>query len=425
MTSSTLPAATAYHRWPIRIANGVLSLCNKAGLARVDLSAGPLTDLAQQATGLSNFGDDGFRDRLECLSRSLQDEADLNPIGQRLQQQAIVRILKHRLYAEDWFKRHPEILERELADPIVVMGLARSGTTRLHRLLASDKRFLHLQAWESINPVPWPDCTLPPGDDDPRIGDIDRGLKAVLYMSPQIASVHPLGTREVEEEVGLIQHGISSQLFEVQARIPSFANYLMEHEQDDAYGYMLKLLKLISWQRQDDPAKPWVLKTPQHMQDLDALLRVFPGAKLIFSHRDPVKVVGSICSMTWNSMVRDTNRLDPHWIGQEWLDKVERMLKKVQSLRHNQIPAEQCLDVHYQTLSDDWQAVLAQIYDFIGMPLEPALPEMSAWLASNAQHKHGVHRYQLSDFGLSSELVEQRLQFYRQAHSIPKEQSRR
>lgn len=425
MASDTLPAASRYHRWPIRCANGLLTLLNKTGMARVDLSAEHMTELAQRATGLSDFGDDGFRDRLQMLSRSLSEEADLNPIGQRLQQQAIVRILKHRLYAEDWFSRHPEILERELAAPVVVMGLARSGTTRLHRLLASDQRFLHLQAWESINPVPWPDCTLPPTDDDPRILDIDRGLKAVLYMSPQIASVHPLGTREVEEEVGLIQHGISSQLFEVQARIPGFARYLMEHEQDDAYRYMLKLLKLISWQRQDDPSKPWVLKTPQHMQDLDALMRIFPGAKLVFSHRDPVKVVGSICSMTWNSMVRDTNKLDPHWIGQEWLAKVEHMLKKVETLRQHSIPAEQCLDVHYQDLSDDWLAVMQQIYDFIDTPLEPALPSMSAWLTANAQHKHGVHRYQLSDFGLSSELVEQRLQFYRQSYSIPKEHARR
>lgn len=421
MASDSLPAPTAYHRLPIRALNKVLAAANKAGLAKVDLSADTLMREAREDTGLSHFGDDGFCDRLEVLSRSLRDEARLNPIGQRLQKQAIVRILKHRLYAEDWFTRHPEILDCELADPIVVMGLARSGTTRLHRLLASDPRFLHLKAWESINPVPWPECQLPPGNDDPRIQDIDRGLKAVLYMSPQIASVHPLGTLEVEEEVGLIQHGISSQLFEVQARIPGFANYLMAHDQDDAYRYMLKLLKLISWQRGDDTSKPWVLKTPQHMQDLDALMRVFPKAKLIFSHRDPVKVIGSICSMTWNSMVRDTDTLDPHWIGEEWLNKAEQMLTKVQALRQQHIPAGQCLDVHYRDLSDDWQSVMQDIYHFIAYPLEPALPSMSAWLASNAQHKHGVHRYQLSDFGLSEQVVENRLGYYRDAYSIAKE----
>ena len=123
-------------------------------------------------------------------------------------------------------------------------------------------------------------------------------------------------------------------------------------------------------------------------------------------------------------MVRDTDQLDPHWIGEEWLSKVESMLTKVQELRQNRIPPQQCLDVHYQTLSDDWQAVMTDIYDFIGYPLEPALPSMSAWLAGNSQHKHGVHHYHLSDFGLTSKTVEDRLQFYRDAYAIPKEKSR-
>ncbi len=226
----------------------------------------------------------------------------------------MLRLLKHRLYAHDLLTRHPEILERRIPDPVVVLGLGRSGTTRLHRLLAADNRFLHLSSWESIFPVPYPECfaARAAGRTDPRITALDQALKAVLYMSPQVAAVHPLGTFEVEEELGLLQHAFSSQIFELLTRVPSFGKWLEQHEQHAAYEYMVVLMKIISWFRGDPQDQPWVLKTPQHMQDLDALLHVFPNAKLVCSHRDPIKAVGSVCSTAWNAMVRDCDSIDPH-----------------------------------------------------------------------------------------------------------------
>ncbi|MFK8050021.1 MAG: sulfotransferase [Halioglobus sp.] len=420
MDASTLPPATSYHRLPIRVINGAVRALNSMNLAKTRLDEDSLLAAARKQTGLNEFGDERFLEPMRLLLDSLENEAELNPLGRFMNRMSIVRLLKNRLYVHDLITRHPEILQREIKAPVVVVGLARSGTTRLHRLLATDERFLHLKAWESVNPVPLPaSFTTTP---DPRITSIEEGLKAVLYMSPQIASVHPLGAHEVEEEVGLIQHGFSSQLFEIQAKIPSFAEWLMIHSQLDAYEYMVTLLKVVSWFRKDPPDKTWVLKTPQHMQDLDSLIHVFPDAKLVCSHRDPVKAVGSACSMTWNSIVRDTDRVSPQAVGRDWLEKTERMLKKTQQVRQEMIPQENQYDVLYADIGEDWQKAVAGIYDFLQRDFcDQAKADMQQWVDGNKQHKHGQHKYRLEDFGLSSSQVDDRLSFYRRHYNIPYE----
>lgn len=413
-----LPPATAYHRLPIRLLNRLWRVANACGLARVSLDADEMMDSVRRETGLADFGDLRFLEPYKLLCRCLQTEANLNPAGRLLTRISLLRILRHRVWAEALIKKHPEILAREIKAPVVVVGLARSGTTRLHRLLAADPGFLHLKSWETVNPVPWPDSYG--AERDPRIASIEKGLKAVLYLSPQMASVHPLGAHEVEEEVGLIQHAFSSQLFEVMTYIPSFAEHLMQHDQNYAYEYMVRLMKIVSWGRGDDD-RPWVLKTPQHMQDLDSLIRVFPDARLICSHRDPIRAVGSACSMTWNAMVRDTDSVDPHWIGREWLGKTDAMLRKTLEVRSG-VPAQQQTDVLYADINRDWRTAIKGIYDFLDRPLtDEALANMQSWLDSNAQHKHGAHQYSLADFGLSEQEVDQRLMYYRERFSIPYE----
>ena len=420
MNSNALPQALSYHRAPIRILNGLVATLNRAGLARIKLDENSLLASAREQTGLTDFGDDSFLIPMRKLLQALEQEASLNPVGRFMNRTSIVRILKNRLYVQDLLRKHPEIIERPAPAPVVIVGLARSGTTRLHRLLAADDRFLHLKAWESVNPVPLPQSyTQQP---DPRITSIEQGLKAVLYMSPQIASVHPLGAHEVEEEVGLIQHSFSSALFEIQAKIPSFAEWLMTHNQNSAYEYMVTLLKVISWYRNDPVDKPWILKTPQHMQDLDALIHVFPNAKLICSHRDPIKAVGSACSMTWNAIVRDSHSVTADWVGQEWLEKTERMLKKTERIRREIVPQKNQYDVLYADIGNDWQHSVSGIYRFLGMEFnDQALAGMKRWRASNQQHKHGFHNYTLEDFGLDRNTVDERLMFYRLEHAIPYE----
>lgn len=419
-----LPPATAYHRLPVRMLNAALRVLWLAGIGKTDLSAPSLIGAAQRATGLTDFGDPPIDENLRRLLHATETEADLNPTGRMLTRQSYLRVLKHRLWAQDLFTRHPEIDARELADPIVIVGLARSGTTRLHRLLACDTQFNSLKTWESLNPVPWPACFDANGNavsPDPRIKNTEDGLGFVIWMGPQIEAVHPLGAHEIEEEVGLIEHAFSSQLFEVIRKVPSFGDWLMRNDQTYAYRYMARLLKMIEWFRKEPPRRTWVLKTPQHMQDLDALLNVFPNAKLLFIHRDPVAAVGSACSMTWNALVRDTDSITPQWVGNEWLQKTDAMLRKIIRLREA-IPESQQLDVYYDDMNRDWQSVIRRIYEFTGFDLEQkTLDAMSAWLQGNTQHKHGKHVYRLQDFGLTENKVGAQLAYYRDKYRIPPE----
>ena len=416
--------STDYHRRPMRVINQILRGANALGLAKIDLNPNALIATAKKETGLDDFGDEYFLEPMQLMIRALEEEADLNPVGRFMNRANILRLLKDRLYAEDLLTRHPEILEREIPDPVVVVGLGRSGTTRLHRLLAADPKFLHLKSWESVYPVPYPECFTARSAQktDPRITSLEQGLKAVLYMSPQVAAVHPLGTFEVEEEIGLLQHGFSTQLFEIQAKIPSFAEWLMTHSQHHAYEYMVRLMKIISWFREDPVDKPWVLKSPQHMQDLDALLHVFPGAKLVCPHRDPVKVVGSTCSMVWNAIVRDSDSLSAQWVGQEWLTKTERMLHKSLRVRDELVAPQNQYDIMYADITADWEQAMQGIYDFLHIPFtSEARSQMQAWLDSNQQHKHGTHKYSLEGFGLNAAEVDRRMTFYRERFDIPYE----
>jgi len=404
----------------VRVLNILLRGLNTLGLARTALDEESLIAAARKECGLTEFGDESFREPLRILIDSLENEANLNPVGRMLTRVSNVRLLRNRLLANELLQKHPEILERKLPPPVVVLGLGRSGTTRLHRLLASDPYFAHLKSWESVHPVPWPESYG--AEKDQRITNIEQALKAVLYLCPQINAVHPLGAEEVEEELGLIQHGISSQIFEVMDNVPTFAEWIMTHDQTPAYEYMVVLMKIIGWFRKDPEDQPWVMKTPQHMQDLDALLNVFPDAKLVCAHRDPIKVVGSLCSTSWNSLVRDTDHVDPHVIGAMWLNKVERMLHKTLKLRETRVPRENQFDALYADISTDWESVMKRIYDFLQLPLtDEARSGMEAWLAVNRQHKHGAHKYRLEDFGLSPEQVDEKLMFYRERFNIPYE----
>ncbi|MBT7721181.1 MAG: sulfotransferase [Halieaceae bacterium] len=423
MSSSPTLRATDYHRLPIRLINGLLRGANAAGFARFELDQRTLLDDARQATGFDDFGDERFLEPLGVLIEATRMQP-LNPLGRFLARANIQRLLQGRLQAEELFKRYPEILAREIPDPIVIVGLARSGTTRLHRLLASDPNLLHLKSWESVYPVPTQEAfaAREAGTIDPRITNLDRALKAVLYMSPQIAAVHPLGTLEVEEEIGMLQYGFSTQLFEVINQIPAFAEWSMTHDQHAAYEKMVRLLKLVSWFRGDPEDKPWILKSPQHMQDLNALLHVFPNAQLLCPHRDPIKVVASSCSMAWNSLVRDNDEITPQWVGREWLTKTKRMLHKNLAERDTLATPQQQYDLRYADMTADWEHTIQGVYDFLDRPFTPeAKAGMRAWLAENQQHKHGAHKYSLDQFGLNADTVDKTLMFYRERFDIPYE----
>jgi hypothetical protein len=383
---------------------------------RPQLDPQALLDGLERQTGLHDFGDPWFLDPLRQLLGALREEASLNELGLFAAVGQLRKVLKDRLFAQAILAQNPHIAGRSLSRPVIVVGPMRSGTTRLHRLLAADVRFAHMRSFETINPVPAPHFR--PGMPDRRWIVARLAMGAVHRFNPSTAVIHPSGPFEPEEELGLLVRSIWGMKHEAQWNVPSYGRWAEEQDATPAYCMMATLLRLVGWARGEDDTRPWVLKTPQHMLDLPALLAVFPDARIVFTHREPCAAVGSSCSLVWNQMIIHSDRVDPAAVGREWLRKTEVQISRMREVREA-IPPSRRIDVRYADMERDWQGVMQDIYRFLDMDIEPALPGMAQYMASSdrALNRH-PHRYSLEAFGLDRHAVSERFEDYSGAFDL-------
>ncbi len=405
----------------IDIADGVIRGGRKLGVfgpPRLDKDA--LLEEAAAATGLNDFGDRWFEKPFEVLLDSVKHEAQLNAAGEFSATKMFHHVLRDRLYTQMWFKRHPEILARPLKNPVVIVGPMRSGTTRLHRLLAADQRFAHLRSFETISPVPRPEFeqVLAGEAEDFRPKLAARILKVARLANPRTLSIHPTGAYEPEEELGLVAASMYGMKWEAQWNVPSYAEWCHEESAIPAYRHMANLLRLIGWSQQESSLRPWILKTPQHMLDLPALLEVFPDARLIFTHRDPKQVVGSAASLAWNQTIIYSDHNDPAETGRDWLGKTATMIARMRAAR-DAIPRERMIDVQYEDMETDWRGTMERVYRFLDLEMEPAVAGMEDYLDRSARLKRHPHRYSLAEFGLREDEVNERFADYTETFGIP------
>lgn len=415
MDTSGLPPASHFRPLHLKFLMGSLRSAWSSGiLPPADLCPDRLRALAEKDTGLTaDTHDRDFFDRqLDRLLPSLHHEARLTDFGRLVSHGSLLKVMKERLWFDALLAECPEIERIELAPPVIVVGSMRSGTTRMQRLLASDPDFTALRLFEAQAPVPSPRSftARAAGKPDPRIAQVSRALKLLASINPAILEVHPTGPMEVDEELGLLDQSLSSAMIEAQRRVPSFARHCEATDQTPAYRRMRTLLKMRTWFEGEDPSRPYVLKTPQHMQDIAALHAVFPDSPLIFLHRDPVQLVASGASLAWNQMVIQSDHVDPHWVGQEWLHKTRHRLEVVARVRET-IPAHLQFDLGFEEVGADWRGAIARTYAFLGRELTPqALAAMEAYVArAAAEHGYARHRYHLEQFGLCSGEVREAL----------------
>jgi len=355
---------------------------------------------ASRLEGLTDFGEDSFRAGLRELIAAIDAEAQLTPVGRWITRKRLVGSLRNRLRAEMLFHDHPEILKLDMGAPIVITGMQRTGTTFLHRLLAADPDTRALMSWEALNPAPH--LPFERGGRDRRIRSARLSQQALALMAPDFFAVHPVEAQAPEEDVLLLDYSFLSTVPEATLRVPSFSRWLEGQDVVPAYRYMKKLLQLLSWQRS---GKRWVLKSPHHLEYLDALFTVFPEAKIVFTHRDPVVTQASFCSMIAHGRGVFSDSVEPEEIGREWLRKVGRLVKRAMEAR-GRWGEDRFLDVYYRDLVRNPIEQIERVYDFAGISLAPETREQIGQARNvNTRHKYGIHTYRLEDFGLTAEMV--------------------
>jgi Sulfotransferase family len=377
------------------------------------LELGVLLTAARDKAGLHDFGDESFVPALQALLQSLDKEANLSPIGRIGQFTRIVDLLVNRLRVEHWLQQHPEILKEHIAPPVVIVGLMRTGTTLLQRLMACDRRFYTPLWYETRYPAPLADYDFK--SEDARIALAQEEVRQMLEASPDLASIHPLEACAADEDVMLLEHSFYSTVPESFAHLPGYARWLEQHDNTPGYQYLRRLLQCLQWQkkRAGQSADRWLLKTPHHLHHLKILLAVFPGATVIQTHRDPLQTVPSLCSMNYALACMGSDSVDAYAIGRHWCDKFARSLR--QSLQVRAQHPRQFIDVQYTETASDAMGVVSRIYARLGMDLDKdTQATMRQWLEANRREDRNPHHYTLEQFGFTRAGLEQQFADYRE-----------
>jgi len=410
-SAAKAPQHAAPRPLPIRLLNAAGRLAGD-GRPLVSLDPERMIRGAERQSGLSDWGPLPFRPALEALMESLENDAQLNTFGRMMMRDYVLRMLVNRLTIQRDLKAHPEILEVKITRPLFILGLPRTGSTLLQRLLAANPDARSPESWEMMYPSPPPEAAT--YDTDPRRKLARRRLGMLNWSAPEYPSVHETLADVPEECVYLLQTAFATYSYELMARIPGFRRWLQQHDQLETYRYHKIMLQVLQWRCEKSH---WVLKSPFHALSLGELLQVYPDASVVLTHREPAQVVPSLCSLFNVFHTLTSDRSDPKQLGSDLLDLLAPANDRVIELRRTQ-GEERFLDIGYRELVADPFSTAQRIYTNFGRPLPAAaLDAMRAWHAGNPQHKHGVHRYTLDEFGLEPAQVDARFATYRERYA--------
>jgi hypothetical protein len=368
---------------------------------------------AQQQAGSSNLGDPAVLIGLSELVDSINSEAGLTQRGVGRWEATITGLLVNRLRVEDYLAKHPELLEQPVERPMFVFGLPRTGTTLTINLLHQDPGRRCFLRWEAFDSVPPPKANEL--STDPRCMKEQARLDMAVKLAPQIAAIHYEDADSPTECQFSMAHSFCAQYFESSLDIPSYRKWFLETSYLPAFRYHKRLLQLL----QSEAPGRWTLKNPWHPLFLNDLTSVYPDAQLVMTHRDPVEVVGSACSLIKTVRVMFSDRVDNHAIGASMVDIFDRMIERALAYREKQ-GWDSIYDLQYAALMRDPIGEMKRLYQHFSEPFTAAIEaRMRAYLTNNAQGKHGEHRYSLEDYGLSRQQVRDHFRDYCHRFGVP------
>lgn len=380
--------------------------------------AGVLADAVGKES-LTDWGPGEFEGPLNVLLADYA-AAELNGVGTHILRSGIVHSLRMRLRAQEWMRRHPEILDERIAAPVVVVGMMRSGTTLLQRLLAADPRFFCAYGWEVVEAAPRLDHQF--GGVDPRIAVSEAREAKSRELVPELFAIHPMYAREAEEEIVFLADAFLSHVPESGAHLPVYRSWLDEQDFTPAYAYLSRMLRFLQWQkrRQGLTAQRWVLKSPAHLGYLELLRAQFPDLHIVHMHRDPRTTIASGASLnaTLHAMHADT--VDMHRVGAQWLQRMgwtnDRALAVrdgwASDWRASGAEAARVTDIAYDDAVADPIGQVARVYNAIGLAVTAeAESAMRRWLAGRPREA-ARPPYGLESCGLRPEQIDERFTSY-------------
>ncbi len=380
----------------LRVADGIFG---RLGLLNRPLDPEALIRIAQRRTGLTEFGDTNFIDPLRRFLDSSITESSLSLVGRLATRWDVVRFLSNLLQLQEAERCRPSILQERIERPIFITGLPRSGTTFLHRLMMNDVRSRAPSVWQTI--YPYPERWRP----DRRLARVKRQLRAFERLAPEFRALHPLDATSPQECSEITAHVFRSLRFDTNYRVPSYRAWLDADPERNLPAFRFHKRFLQHLQSQSDAAPPqWVLKCPEHVFTLDAIRAVYPDARLIFVHRDPMKVLLSVAQLTEVLRRPFTRALDPVEIGHQestrWLDGTRRMMQVGDDAG---LPEPVC-HVHYIDLISDPLATVEGVYQHFGMRLPTeAAASIQRYVAAKPNGGYGRHEYHFEDHGLDAQ----------------------
>jgi hypothetical protein len=370
---------------------------------------------ASAVDGLNDFGDDSYREPLERLLWSLAHEARLNAVGSAVLHQRMVDILATRLRVQHYLRRFPEILDEEIESPLFIVGLPRTGTTMLHRTIAADHRMLAPLWFEVRYPSPAPDWDFTAAG-DARIAAAKAEMAAMLEANPGLLAIHPMDAMGPDEDIMLLEQSFYSFNTQAYANIPSFDAWIESQDHTPGYEYFRLLLQFLQWQkkRSGQAGHRWALKAPHHLHYMDLVFKVFPGAKVVQSHRDPVETLPSLASLIAGVWVIYSDEAEPLEVGRQWSRKFARGMQHTMAVRE-QLGEDRFLDLWFEDTVSQPLVEIQKVYDFLGMELTPeARAEMAQWQDFNRRELRPPHDYTLAEYGFTQEGLERQFGPYRQ-----------
>jgi hypothetical protein len=402
-------------RLRLLLQDSVLSLANGVadtlGLLRRPLEAEPLLATSRRRSGLSEFGDSSFIDPLRRLLSACMDEASLSLVGRMATRWDVVRFLTNLLRFQDAEAKDAGILRQQIERPIFITGLPRSGTTFLHRLLLNDPENRAPLVWQTIYPYP------PARGPDTRPARVARQLRAFERLAPEFRALHPLDATSPQECSEITAHVFRSLRFDTTYQIPSYRNWLDHASHAPAYRFHRRFLQHL--QHQAAPGGRWVVKCPDHLFALDAIRTEYPDARLVFVHRDPVKVLLSVAKLTEVVRRPFTRQLAAREIGRQesarWLEGTQRMV----AVGDDAGLPEPIHHVHHNALVADPVGTVAALYRHFGLPLAPEVSAAFGQYARARPHgDYGPRDYRFEDHGLDADAEREKFRGYTERFGI-------